>query len=159
MWSQSSSPSGRLARPEHGFADAHLVVAPGVAVDSDLLAPLHAYALGHALGSADHFRNAFLATAHIEGVRDGDFVSWDLDTYCTLFEGPAADEQLRRRVIETVTVGGSIATATMTLYHGTDTFTDMFLLVHVDAGWRIANKVYHRGPSIRGPSTNPAGAG
>lgn len=28
--------------------------------------------------------------------------------------------------------------------HGPDTFTDVFLLVRVDDGWRIANKAYHR---------------
>ena len=39
---------------------------------------------------------------------------------------------------------GTIATATMTLRHGETTFTDMFVLLRVDGGWRIANKVYHR---------------
>ncbi len=32
----------------------------------------------------------------------------------------------------------------MTLSHGSDTFTDIFLLVRVDDGWRTANKAYHR---------------
>ncbi|MFH9178860.1 nuclear transport factor 2 family protein [Streptomyces albogriseolus] len=32
----------------------------------------------------------------------------------------------------------------MTLRHGADTFTDVFLLIRTDAGWRIANKAYHR---------------
>lgn len=32
----------------------------------------------------------------------------------------------------------------MTLQHGADAFTDVFLLVHTDDGWRIANKAYHR---------------
>jgi hypothetical protein len=32
----------------------------------------------------------------------------------------------------------------MTLRHGADTFTDVFLLVRVGDGWRIAGKAYHR---------------
>lgn len=32
----------------------------------------------------------------------------------------------------------------MTLRHGTDTFTDIFLLLRTDGAWRVANKVYHR---------------
>ena len=41
-------------------------------------------------------------------------------------------------------VHGTVATASMTLWHGADTFTDVFLLVRVDGRWRIANKAYHR---------------
>lgn len=112
--------------------------------DPSVLAPLRAYARGHATGDPSHFRAAFLPTAHIEGVRDGQFVSWTLDTYCGLFHGPAADEETRHRRIDSLTVSGTVATATMTLQHGSDTFTDAFVLLNVDGQWRIANKVYHR---------------
>jgi hypothetical protein len=46
--------------------------------------------------------------------------------------------------IDTVDVHGSVAMASMTLWHGADVFTDVFLLVHSDDQWRIANKAYHR---------------
>jgi hypothetical protein len=128
----------------HDFADARLAVADTVDATDDVLAPLHDYALGHATGDPRHFRRAFRPTAHVEGIRDGAFVSWGLESYCALFDGPAPDEHLRSRRIDAVTVVGTIATATMTLSHGADTFTDMFLLVRDDDGWRIANKVYHR---------------
>ncbi|MDQ1033767.1 hypothetical protein QFZ75_000183 [Streptomyces sp. V3I8] len=110
-----------------------------------VLEPLRAYIRGHATGDPVHFREAFLPTAHIEGVRDGVFVSWSLDDYCALFQGePALDEPARTRRVDTVDAHGTVATATMTLRHGADTFTDVFLLVHVADGWRIANKAYHR---------------
>jgi 3-hydroxyisobutyrate dehydrogenase-like beta-hydroxyacid dehydrogenase len=113
--------------------------------DPEVLAPLHAYIRGHATGDPIHFTSAFLPSAHIEGLRDGVFVSWTLDEYVRLFPGhPAADEAQRSRRIDEVSIAGTVATATMTLRHGPDTFTDMFLLVRTDAGWRIANKVYHR---------------
>jgi hypothetical protein len=41
-------------------------------------------------------------------------------------------------------VAGTVAAAAMTLHHGENTFTDLFLLVQDSDGWRIANKVYHR---------------
>ncbi|MET3425122.1 hypothetical protein BJ973_004334 [Actinoplanes tereljensis] len=110
-----------------------------------VLEPLRAYIRGHATGDPAHFRDAFLPTAHIEGLRDGVFVSWDLDEYCGLFPGrPAADEPARTRRIDAVDVHGTIATASMTLRHGADTFTDTFLLIRIDKRWRIANKTYHR---------------
>lgn len=115
------------------------------AVDEAVVAPLAAYIRGHATGDPRHFLDAFLPSAHIEGLRDGVFVSWTLAEYRKLFPGhPAPDEDQRHRRIDEIVVSGSIATATMTLHHGADTFTDMFLLVRTDQGWRIANKVYHR---------------
>jgi hypothetical protein len=107
--------------------------------------PLRAYIRGHATGDPAHFRAAFLPTARIEGIRNGTFVSWRLDEYCELFHGrPAADESTRSRHIDAVDVHGTVATASMTLRHGPDTFTDVFLLVLVDGQWQIANKAYHR---------------
>ncbi|MEU3828893.1 nuclear transport factor 2 family protein [Streptomyces sp. NPDC029080] len=115
------------------------------AVQDAVLEPLRAYIRGHATGDPSHFRDAFLPTGHIEGIRDGAFVSWRLDEYCTLFQGrPAPDEPTRTRRIDAIDVHATVATATMTLSHGADTFTDIFLLVLADGSWRIANKAYHR---------------
>ncbi|MFF5446434.1 nuclear transport factor 2 family protein [Streptomyces sp. NPDC012888] len=115
------------------------------AVEDAVLEPLRAYVRGHATGDPAHFRDAFLPTAHIEGVRDGAFTSWPLDVYCALFDGrPAPDEPARSRRVDAVDVHGTVATATMTLRHGPDTFTDVFLLARTGTGWRIANKAYHR---------------
>jgi hypothetical protein len=127
-------------------SEADIAIAATVPAVSDaVLEPLRAYIRGHATGEPTHFRDAFLPTAHVEGIRGGAFVSWPLDEYCALFHGHSApDEPTRSRRIDTVDVHGTIATATMTLQHGADTFTDIFLLVRVDDSWRIANKAYHR---------------
>ncbi|MFF4585521.1 nuclear transport factor 2 family protein [Streptomyces sp. NPDC001388] len=133
--------AGHPAGPEADIA----LAAAAPAVEDAVLAPLRAYVRGHATGDPSHFRAAFLPTAHIEGIRDGAFVSWRLDEYCALFPGrPAPDEPSRSRRVDVLDVHGSVATATMTLSHGADTFTDVFLLVRTDDGWRIANKAYHR---------------
>jgi 3-hydroxyisobutyrate dehydrogenase-like beta-hydroxyacid dehydrogenase len=122
-----------------------LTLAPGVTVGAEVLEPLVAYAAGHATDDPARMRRAFLPTAHVEGMREGAFVSWSLDTYCGLFSGePAEDESSRSRRIDQVSVSGTVATAKMTLWHGPATFTDIFLLVDTENGWKIANKAYHR---------------
>jgi len=102
------------------------------------------YFRGHATANPDTMRAAFLPTAHIEGLRNGAFVSWTVDQYAGNFRGqPAADEASRTRVVDVVDVSGTAAMARATLKHGTTTFTDYFVLLKSDGRWLIANKVYH----------------
>src|SRR5687767_15924407 len=57
------------------------------------------YFRGHATANPDTMRAAFMATAHIEGLRSGAFVSWTVDQYVANFRGqPAADRSEERRV-------------------------------------------------------------
>ena len=113
-------------------------------------APLKQYFMGHATGSADEMRKAFLPTAHIEGIRDGKFVSWTVDEYVSRFTGkPAGDESSRRRTIDSVDISGNAAMARATLVHGQTTFTDYFVLLKVGDEWKIANKVYTARPTTR----------
>ncbi|MER5500577.1 MULTISPECIES: nuclear transport factor 2 family protein [unclassified Streptomyces] len=140
------SAAGLAHTPADPGADIAAAATAPAAHDA-VLEPLHAYIRTHATGDPAHLHDAFLPTARIEGIRDGTFVSWPLEEYRTLFPGrPAPDEPARSRRIDTLDVHGTVATATMTLSHGTDTFTDIFLLVRTDDGWRIANKAYHRSP-------------
>ncbi|MGH9162092.1 MAG: nuclear transport factor 2 family protein [Vicinamibacteraceae bacterium] len=116
--------------------------------DEAVRVPLNHYLRGHATGDPSYMRKAFLPTAHIEGIRDGKFVSWTLEDYCALFEGkPAPDEPSRRRTIDRVDVSGTAAMARATLVHGETTFTDYFVLLKVDGEWKIANKVYAAAPT------------
>ncbi|MPZ16661.1 MAG: nuclear transport factor 2 family protein [Luteitalea sp.] len=111
--------------------------------DKAMRMPLKHYLMGHATGDPSYMRKAFLPTAHIEGMRDGKFVSWTLEEYCALFTGkPAQDEASRRRTIDSVDVSGNAAMARATLVHGATTFTDYFVLLKVGDEWKIANKVY-----------------
>jgi hypothetical protein len=88
-------------------------------------------------------RQAFLPSAHIESMREGVFTSWPLDVYCERFGGkPAADETTRRRSIDWIEVAGSAASARVTLVHGAITFTDYFVLLQTQDGWKIANKAF-----------------
>ena len=101
------------------------------------------YFLGHARDDAAPMRRAFLPTAHIESIGDGVFTSWTLDIYCERFKGqPAADEATRRRTLDWIEVNGSAACARVTLVHGSNTFTDYFVLLKTADGWKIANKAF-----------------
>ena len=105
--------------------------------------PIELYCLGHARDDASYMRRAFLPSARIESMRDGAFTSWTLDVYCARFQGqPAADEATRRRTLDWIEVHGSAACARVTLVHGSNTFTDYFVLLKTADGWKIANKAF-----------------
>jgi Putative lumazine-binding len=110
--------------------------------------PLEQYIKGHQTRDANDMRAAFLPTAHVEGMREEGFLSWDMETYLGLFDGvPAADEAQRVRTIDSVDVYESVAMGRITLLHGTVKFTDMFVLLKDSTGeWKIANKAYHAEP-------------
>ena len=114
--------------------------------------PLEAYLRGHATGDAAYIRQAFLPTAHIEGIRDGKFLSWTAEEYIAGFKGsPAMDEAQRRRSIDAIDVTGNAAMARVTLAYPGGTFTDYFVLLKVDGEWKIANKVWTRNPAPPAP--------
>lgn len=124
---------------------------PGIAFaeqpgeDAAARKPLEAYLQGHATGDASYMRQAFLPTAHIEGIRDGKFLSWTADEYIAGFKGtPPADEARRKRWIDSVDISGNAAMARVTLDYPSGTFTDYFVLLKVDGEWKIANKVWTR---------------
>ena len=109
--------------------------------------PLELYMRGHAEDSAEHMRAAFLPTARLESVREGPLTSWTLDFYCQRFRNqPAADEAQRRRTIDWLDITGTSAMAKVTLVHGSVTFTDYFVLLKTQQGWKIANKAFHAQP-------------
>ena len=128
-----------------------VMVSSGVAQgteDAAVRAAVNQYFRGHATGIGDEMRKAFLPTAHIEGIREGKFVSWTIEEYASRFTGkPAADEASRKRTIDSVDVSGSAAMARATLVHGATTFADYFVLLKVDGAWKIANKVYSSAPT------------
>ena len=116
--------------------------------EAGVRAAINQYFKGHATGSGDEMRKAFLPSAHIEGIRNGTFTSWTAEEYSSRFTGkPAADEAARKRTIDTVNVSGDAAMVRATLIHGPTTFTDYFVLLKSGGEWKIANKVYSSRPT------------
>src|SRR5687768_5003948 len=132
---------------------AMLTLVPSVAAaqttdDKAVRAVINQYFRGHATGDPNEMRKAFHPTAHVEGNRDGKFVSWTAEQYAGNFSGkPAADEAARKRTIDRVDISGDAAMVSATLVHGATTFTDYFVLVKINNEWKIANKVYTRRPT------------
>ena len=113
--------------------------------DAAVRAVIQQYFKGHATGSPQEMGKAFHPTAHVEGNRDGKFVSWTAEQYASNFTGkPAPDEASRQRTIDRVDISGDAAMVKATLIHGTTTFTDYFVLLKINNEWKIANKVYTR---------------
>lgn len=109
-----------------------------------VVAPIQQYFQGHARDDAAFMREAFLPSARIESMRDGEVTSWTLDVYCERFQGtPAANEKDRVRNIDWVAVHGTAASARISLEHGPMKFVDYFLLLKTEQGWKIASKVFH----------------
>ena len=116
--------------------------------EAGVRAAINQYFKGHATGSGDEMRKAFLPSAHIEGIRNGTFTSWTAEEYSARFSGkPAADEAARKRTVDTVNVSGDAAMVRATLIHGPTTFTDYFVLLKSGGEWKIANKVYSSRPT------------
>ena len=116
--------------------------------DAAVRAVIQQYFKGHATGDPGEMRKAFHPTAHVEGNRDGKFVSWTAEQYAGNFTGkPAPDEAARKRTIDRVDVSGDAAMVSATLVHGATTFTDYFVLLKINNEWKIANKVYTRRPT------------
>ena len=111
-------------------------------------AVVNQYFRGHATGDPNEMRKAFHPTAHVEGNRDGKFVSWTAEEYARGFGGkPAPDEATRKRTIDRVDISGDAAMVSATLVHGATKFTDYFVLLKINGELKIANKVYSRRPT------------
>ncbi|HET9706610.1 MAG TPA: nuclear transport factor 2 family protein [Vicinamibacterales bacterium] len=118
--------------------------------DKAVRAVIQQYFKGHATGDPAEMKKAFHPTAHVEGNRDGTFVSWTAEQYAANFTGkPAADEATRKRTIDRVDISGDAAMVSATLVHGATTFTDYFVLLKINNEWKIANKVYSRRPTVK----------
>lgn len=116
--------------------------------EAGVRAAIELYFKGHATRDAATMRASFLPTAHIEGMRQGQFTSWTVDQYTANFKGtPAPNEASNRRTIDSIDFKGTAAMAKATLVHGQTTFTDYFVLLKVNGQWKIANKVYSAAPT------------
>ncbi len=124
---------------------------PATATAEELAAsvPLTNYMQGHGKDDSSLMEKAFLQTAHIESIPDGQFTSLERDVYRQRFKNntPAADEATRKRTIDWIDVHGSAGAAKVTLVHGANTFIDYFVLLKTAEGWKIANKTFHAEPT------------
>ena len=113
------------------------------AVPAAIADTLQRYIDGARTGDNSLLRSAFAEGARVSGGYGGKPVSWSLAEFCDAVArgGPAPGLQARIVAIETA---GAAAMARLEAldWRGTR-YTDFFVMVRRDGGWRIDSKVFH----------------
>jgi hypothetical protein len=92
-------------------------------------------------------RKAFHTEGNMTFVREGKFMSRSFADFINGFTGkPAADEDKRKRWIESVEVSGNAAIGKIVLDYPTVKFIDYMTLLKIDGEWKIVNKSFYAEP-------------
>jgi hypothetical protein len=109
--------------------------------------PLENYLKGHATGDPEFFRKAFHTEGKLIFIRDGKYATRTFEEYINGSSGkPAADEDRRKRSIESIDIAGNAATAKIVLDYPAVKFTDYMTLLKIDGEWKIINKTFYAEP-------------
>lgn len=109
--------------------------------------PLENYIKAHATGDGEYARKAFHTEGNMIFVREGKYVSRSFAEYIAGFNGkPAADEDKRKRSIESIDVAGNAAMARIVLDYPTVRFVDYMTLLKIGDEWKIVNKSFYAEP-------------
>lgn len=109
--------------------------------------PLENYLKGHATGDGEYMKKAFHTEGNLIFIRDGKFMTRSFADYIAGFTGkPAADEDKRKRWIESVEVTGNAAVGKIILDYPTVKFVDYMTLLKINGEWKIVNKSFYAEP-------------
>ena len=105
-------------------------------------ATLQRYIDGARAGDGALMRRAFLEAAHIRGSYGGKPVDWTLSEFCDVIDRGGAAADLAAKIVKIEHVGtAAIARLEAENWRGAR-YTDFFVLLKIDADWRIASKVF-----------------
>ncbi len=104
---------------------------------------LQRYIDGARTGDIALLRSAFAEGARVSGSYGGRPVTWTLDEFCDAVAkgGPAPD--LEARVVSIEPAGGAAMARLEALDWRGTRYTDFFVMVRRDGGWRVDSKVFH----------------
>ena len=109
--------------------------------------PLENYLKGHATGDPEFMKKAFHTEGNLIFIRDGKFTTRSFAEYIAGFTGkPAADEDKRKRFVESIEVAGNAAMAKLVLDYPTTRFVDFMTLLKINGEWKIVNKAFYAEP-------------
>ena len=109
--------------------------------------PLDNYLKGHATGDGEYMKKAFHTEGNLIFIRDGKFTTRSFTEYIAGFTGkPAADEDKRKRSIESIDIAGNAATAKIILDYPSVRFVDYMTLLKINGEWKIVNKSFYAEP-------------
>ncbi|HEX8492048.1 MAG TPA: nuclear transport factor 2 family protein [Pyrinomonadaceae bacterium] len=101
------------------------------------------YFQGHATGNGEHFKKAFHSEAKLFWIRDGQLTQRTSAEFAAGASGkPAADEDKRKRSIESIDITGNAAIAKVVLDYPQVRFTDYMSLLKINGEWKIVNKTF-----------------
>lgn len=116
---------------------------------------LENYLKGHATGDGEYMKKAFHTEGNMIFIRDGKYTTRSFTDYISGFTGkPAADEDKRKRWIESVEVSGNAAVGKIILDYPMVKFVDYMTLLKINGEWKIINKSFYAEP--RTPAATPA---
>ena len=117
------------------------------AEEAAVRAAIEHYFRGHATGQGEHFRKVFHPDAKLFAVREGKYWQLTSEEYIARAPGkPPADEEQRKRSIESVDISGNAAIAKVVLDYPQVKFTDYMSLLKIDGQWMIVNKTFYAEP-------------
>ena len=109
--------------------------------------PLENYLKAHATGDAEYHKKAFYPEGNLIFIRDGKYTTRSFADYIAGSSGkPAADEDKRKRWIESIDVVGNAATAKIILDYPNARLTDYMSLLKINGEWKIVNKIFTSEP-------------
>ena len=105
--------------------------------------PLENYLKGHETGNPEFMKKAFHTDGDLMFIRDGKFTTRSFADYISGMSGkPAADEDKRKRFIESIDVSGDAAVGKIILDYPNAKFVDYMTLLKIDGEWKIVNKSF-----------------
>ncbi len=112
--------------------------------------PLNNYLKAHATGDQEAARKAFHTDGNLIWIKDGKYTTRSFAEFVAGFNGkPAADEDKRKRAIESIDVAGNAASAKIVLDYPAVRFVDYMTLLKIDGEWKIVSKVFYAEPKAK----------
>lgn len=112
--------------------------------------PLNNYIKAQATGDQEAARKAFHTDGNLIWIKDGKYTTRSFAEFVAGFNGkPAADEDKRKRAIESIDVAGNAASARIVLDYPTVRFVDYMSLLKIDGEWKIVSKVFYAEPKAK----------
>ena len=107
--------------------------------ESSITIVVQKYFDGTAQGKPDLIKQAFLPSLELQFVRDGKLVRMPKDEYIAMFKPGIIHDRVGK--IVSIDVTGDTAVVKATVAMGEKLYTDYLLLLKLENGWRISNKI------------------
>lgn len=113
------------------------------AVSSAIAETLQRYIDGARTGDIALLRSAFAEGARVSGSYSGKPVTWTLGEFCDAVAKGGPAPGLEARIVSIEPAGGAAMARLEALNWRGTRYTDFFVMVRREDGWRIDSKVFH----------------